>query len=666
MTAPDIMTPHPPPTSTPPLTDPATRPVPHSAAPPLTDPATRSLPRPSDPPPSDPAAPRRTPLPTPRPGRGRALRGFLRPYRGSLSLASGLILVETLLDLARPWPLKVAVDNAIGGQPLSGPLAVVDGLGPAGVAAVAAVAGIGLVGVGALVGYLITYLTAATAERVGADLRQAVFGRMLRLGLPFHDRHRSGDLVTRLTGDVSRVEDSMVAWFTVLVPEVLTLAGMVVVVLAVDLTLGLAALAVAPPLALVVALRRRRIRAVQRASRDADAAVASEATEVLRNVRVVQAFTREREAAGSFSGRSRGAVGAALAAMDLEARWSPIADLLLAAGGGLVLWLGVTAVTSGRMSLGTLLVVLAYLSSLYGPIRALARLARTLARGAASRERILEVLDSGEVVPEAADPLPAGPPRHGLALRGVWFAYTEGNPVLRHLDLVVAAGERVCVVGPTGAGKSTLLALLQRFYDPDAGAIELDGVDLRRLGLGSLRNQLALVPQDPWMLDGTIADNIGFGRPDASQAELEAAATLTGLDEILRRLPDGWDTQIGEGGVRLSGGQRRRVALARAILRDASVLLLDEPTSGLDAASEQAVLDALDRAAEGRTVVSVSHRLGLAARADRVVVLDGGRVVEQGPPGELLAAGGAYARLWALQHPDGLALTGRSGEGVNP
>jgi ABC-type multidrug transport system fused ATPase/permease subunit len=339
-----------------------------------------------------------------------------------------------------------------------------------------------------------------------------------------------------------------------------------------------------------------------------------------------------------------------------------------------VLWLGVTAVTSGRMTLGTLLVVLAYLSSLYGPIRALARLARTLARGAASRERILEVLDSGEVVPEAADPLPAGPPRHGLALRGVWFAYTDGNPVLRHLDLEVAAGERVCVVGPTGAGKSTLLALLQRFYDPDAGAIELDGVDLRRLELGSLRNQLALVPQDPWMLDGTIADNIGFGRRGAGQAELEAAAALTGLDEILRRLPDGWHTQIGEGGVRLSGGQRRRVALARAILRDAPVLLLDEPTSGLDAASERAVLDALDlvfgsvlgSAADGRTVVSVSHRLRLAARADRVVVLDGGRVVEQGPPGELLAAGGAYARLWALQHPDELAPTGRSGEGVNP
>jgi ATP-binding cassette, subfamily B, bacterial len=595
----------------------------------------------------------------------RSLRGFLKPYRSTLSLVSGLTLVETLLDLARPWPLKLAVDNAIGGRPLGGPLAFLDQLGPAGLAAVAALGGIALVGVGALVGYLITYLTSATAERVGADLRESLFGRLLQLGLPFHDRHRSGDLVTRLTGDVARVEDSMVAWFTVLVPEVLTLVGMVVVVLAVDLTLGLAALAVAPPLALVVALRRRRIRAVQRTSRDADAALAGEATEVLRNVRVVQAFTREPEAGARFSGRSRGAVRAALDAMDLEARWSPVADLLLAAGGGLVLWLGVTAVAGGRMTLGTLLVVLAYLSSLYGPIRALARLARTLARGAASRERILEVLDSGEVVPEAPHPVPAAPPRRGLALRGVWFAYAEGVPVLRHLDLEVAAGERVCVVGPTGAGKSTLLALLLRFYDPEAGAVELDGVDLRRLELASLRRQIALVPQDPWMLDGTIADNLAFGRPGATPEALEAAARAAFLDDVVSRLPDGWNTQVGEGGVRLSGGQRRRVALARAILRDASVLLLDEPTSGLDAASEQAVLDALDRAAEGRTVLVVSHRLGLAARADRVVVLDGGRVVEQGPPAELLAAGGAYARLWTLQHPHELALTSRPGEGVS-
>jgi ABC-type multidrug transport system fused ATPase/permease subunit len=576
---------------------------------------------------------------------------FLRPYRGALGVAAGLTLAETVLDLARPWPLKLAVDNAIGGQPLGGVLSPLDGLGPAMLAAVAALLTLALVGVGAVVGYLITYLSGAAAERVGADLREAVFGRLLHLSLPFHDRHRSGDLVTRLTGDVARVEDSLVAWLTTLVPEALTLAGMAVILLAVDRVMGLAALAVAPPLALVVALRRRRIRQAQRRSRDASAQLAAEATEWLRNVRAVQAFTRERETNERFQGRSRGALRAVVGAMDLEARYSPLADLLLAGGGGLVLWLGVVAVTSGRITVGTLLVVLSYLGSLYGPIRSLARLARTLARGAASRERILEVLACGEVVSSSPAAPPARPLRRSLVMRDVGFAYPDGPPVLRGVDLEIRAGERLCVVGPTGAGKSTLLALLLRFYDPGAGTIELDGADLRDLELGSLRGQLALVPQDPWMLDGSIASNIAFGRPSAGQAEILLAGRVALVDEFAERLPQGYDTPVGEGGVRLSGGQRRRIALARAILRDASVLLLDEPTSGLDAASERAVLRALEQAARGRTVVAVSHRLALARDADRVVVLDAGQVVEQGPPSSLLEAGGHFARMWALQRP---------------
>lgn len=288
----------------------------------------------------------------------RALLGFLRPYRGALGVAAALTLAETMLDLARPWPLKLAVDNAIGGQPLRGVLAPLDHLGPAALAAVAAMTTLALVGIGAVVGYLITYLSGAAAERVGADLRESVFSRLLHLSLPFHDRHRSGDLVTRLTGDVARVEDSLVAWLTTLVPEVLTLAGMAVILLAVDRVMGLAALAVAPLLALVVALRRRRIQQAQRRSRDASAQLAAEATEMLRNVRAVQAFTRERETTDRFQGRSRGALRAVVGAMDLEARYSPLADMLLAGGSGLVLFLGVTAVTSGRITVGTLLVVL--------------------------------------------------------------------------------------------------------------------------------------------------------------------------------------------------------------------------------------------------------------------------------------------------------------------
>jgi ATP-binding cassette, subfamily B, bacterial len=590
-------------------------------------------------------------MPRRDPTGNRALLPFLRPYRGALGVAAMLTLAETVLELARPWPLKLAVDNAIGGQPLTGILAPLDKLGPAGLAGFAALLTLALVGIGALVGYLITYLSGAAAERIGADLREAVFSRMLHLSLPFHDRHRSGDLVTRLTGDVGRVEDSLVAWLTTLVPEALTLAGMAVILLAVDRTMGLAALAVAPLLAVVVALRRRRIRDAQRRSRDASARLAADATEMLRNVRAVQAFTREQETSERFQGRSRGALRAVVGAMDLEARYSPLADMLLAGGSGLVLWLGVVAVTSGRMTVGTLLVVLSYLGSLYGPIRSLARLARTLARGAASRERILEVLASPEEVESSPVALRARPLRRSLVLRDVSFSYPDGPPVLRGVDLEIKAGERLCVVGPTGAGKSTLLALLLRFYDPDQGVIDFDDFDLRHLELDSLRRQIALVPQDPWMMDGSIASNIAFGRPSAGEAEVLLAARIALVDEFADRLPDGYATDVGEGGVRLSGGQRRRVALARAILRDASVLLLDEPTSGLDAASERAVLRALGNAARGRTVVSVSHRLALAGEADRVVVLDGGRVVEQGSPSELLGGDGDFARMWALQHP---------------
>jgi ATP-binding cassette subfamily B protein len=582
--------------------------------------------------------------------RPSGLHRFMRPYRGPLALVVGLILAETLIDLARPWPLKLAVDHAIGRQPLGGTLEPLSTWSPAGIAAVAAAGAMLLVGVSALVGYLTTYVSSAVAERVGNDLRGAVFSRMLDLSLGFHDRHRSGDLASRLTSDVARVEDGMVAWATTLLPEGLTLVGMVVVLLAVDVPLGIAALSVVPPLALVVAVRRRRVRELQRESRDADARVTSQAVEVLRNVRAVQAFGQEPAARSAFRGRGVTATRAALAAMDLEARTAPAADLLLAAGGAVVLWLGVTAVVDGRITVGTLLVVLSYLSSLYGPVRSLARLARTLARSAASRDRIQEVLRSGDVVAQAAGAAEAAAPRRGLALRGVTFAYPGGGPpALRGVDLEIHAGERVCLVGPTGAGKSTLLSLLLRFYDPDSGTVELDGEDLRAFSVASVRRQFALVPQDPWLLDGTIAENIRFGRPDASDDDVRRAARLALVDEFAERLPDGYGSHVGEGAVRLSGGQRRRVALARAVLREAPVLLLDEPTSGLDAHSEAVVVSALDRVARGRTVITVSHRLNLAVLADRVVVLDGGRVAEGGRPAELRATGGAWARLLAAQ-----------------
>jgi ATP-binding cassette subfamily B protein len=271
-----------------------------------------------------------------------------------------------------------------------------------------------------------------------------------------------------------------------------------------------------------------------------------------------------------------------------------------------------------------------------------------LAKGAASRERLLEIFDAGSVLEDpGAMPAPPGP--GALALQKVTFGYQREVPVLRHVSLRIRAGESVCIVGPTGAGKSTLLSLLLRFYDPDAGVVSMDGIDLKRCTLHSVRRRMALVPQDTWILAGTVAENIRFGRTDATDEEVRAAGRVTLVEEFVARLPDGYNTAVGEGGTRLSGGQRRRIALARAIVRDAPILLLDEPTSGLDIGSEAVIIEAIRRVAQNRTVVMVSHRLKLATSADRVVVLDGGRVVEQGEPAALLAAGGFFARLWAQQ-----------------
>jgi ATP-binding cassette, subfamily B, bacterial len=591
--------------------------------------------------PSDPRSSAREPY--------RGLGRYLRPHWLPLAVATGLVVLQTALELAAPWPLKVAVDHAIEGRPLPQWLAFLQPLSPHGLAIAAAAAGVALVALGSAIRYAGSYLSGAAAERIGADLRSAVFERLLRLSLRFHDRHRSGDLVARILTDVPRVQDALVACFHSLVPDALSLVGMLVVLLAIDVRLALAALAVVPLLAIQISLSRARIRAAERDARDRHGGLAAQATEVLRHVRAVQAFAREEEEHRRFGSDVASATRAAVAALAVHARFSPFADLILAGGAALILVLGVSRVLAGELTIGVLLVVLAYVSSLYDPIRSLTRLSSVLARAAASAERLQEILASRDMVADEpmAEAVPAGP--CSLALDRVTFGYEPGVPVLRELSLEVAAGETVCIVGPTGAGKSTLLSLLLRLYDPADGAVLLAGRDLRRLRLRSLRRRVAVVPQDAWILDGTIADNIRFGRALATDEEIRAAGRLALLDELVSRLPDGYDTVVGESGCRLSGGQRRRIAIARALLRDARVLLLDEPTSGLDAESEAAVMRSLRQAAVGRTVVIVSHRLKLATLADRVVVLRAGRVVEDGPPAQLLLAGGAFAGLWHEQ-----------------
>jgi len=592
-------------------------------------------------------------------------RPLLRPYRSPLLLAALLSVAEVGVDLARPWPLKVAVDNAIGRHRLTGWLQPLAHLGPTTLAAVASGVAIVLVATSGLLGYLSTYLADASAERVGADLRAALMARLVELSLRFHDRNRTGDLVSRMTGDVGRVQDAMVALLATLIPEVLTVAGMLVVMSLLDPLLALSGLAVMPLLAVVATRRRHRVRAAQRVARAEDGRLASQATDVMRNVRAVQAFGRQPEVGRRFGTQNRAATLAALTTVDLEARYAPLADVVLATGTGLVLWLGVVRVTTGELSVGELLVFLSYLASLYGPVRSLSRLATTLARGASSRDRIAEVLFSPDFVPEDHHAVSAPELGRGLVLDSVRFSYVPGIPVLDRISVRIPAGQRVAVVGASGAGKTTLFNLMLRFYDPDGGAIALDGVDLRRCSLSSLRERIALVPQEPWMLDGTIAENIAFGRDGVTHDEVREAARLALVDEFALRLPCGYETEVGEAGALLSGGQRRRIALARAIVRDAALLLLDEPTTGLDAASEASVMTAVRSATGGRTVLIVTHQLGLALDADRVLVLNQGRLVEDGEPLELLGRDGPLAALWSVQRGHGQEPAGQRGDGVS-
>lgn len=570
----------------------------------------------------------------------RTFRVYIRRYRMPLFLGAVLAVAEVLVRLAEPWPLRVVVDHVLAAG--AGPFAGVQDRRV--ILAIAVGALIVVVAVAAVLDYWSTRLLASTGLRLAADVREVVFTHLHRLSLGFHGRSQVGDLSTRVTSDVDRAQDMIVQALAVVGPNVMLVVGMFAVMFAVDPTFALVSLAVLPLLAWAVHRSTVELKASSRTARKADGQVAAAATESLGVMSLIQAFNLERVQRDRFVDLTRSSLAAGLESARLQARFSPLVDMAAAISAGLVLWVGAGRVMSGELTLGLLLVFVSYLGSLYKPLKALSRLSTTLAKGTAAAERVDALLSEVPDIAESAYPIPVRRLRGYVHLEGVHFSY-GGNEVLRGVDLEVAAGETLAIVGPTGAGKSTLVSLVPRLIDPTLGAVHLDGFDVRGLELDGVRSQVAMVLQDCVLMRGTLRDNILLGRPNATDSAVARAARLALVDEFAGRLPDGLDTPVGERGATLSGGQRQRIAIARAILRDAPILILDEPTSALDAESEALLVEALAGLPAGRTTLLIAHRLSTVRRADRVAVLEDGRIVQSGPPAQLADLHGRYRDL---------------------
>jgi ATP-binding cassette subfamily B protein len=562
-------------------------------------------------------------------------RTTLAVYRRELTVGGLLILAGAALALALPWPLKIVVDNVLRDRPY-GPLAGMALLWTC-VVAICVIAALG-----ALATYLAERTLSGVGEKMLADLRTATFGHLQRLSLGYHQSQRVGDLGNRLTNDVNTIQSLLVAVLSVLLPNATLLVGILIISVTIDPFFALLSLLVVPPLYLVLVRYRKIIKSWAATARKEEGRVASHASEVLSAIRLVKSNAGEGRSERRFRSFSDARLAAGLQRVDFAARLPAAVDVIVHAGRALVLLVGTFRVLDGSMELGLLLVFLAYNEKLYQPVKQLAKLQTTISKGQASAERVQEVLAVEAAVRDLPGARPLRHLRGHVALRGVTFGYEPGRPILRGVDITALPGQMIALAGPTGAGKSTVSALIPRLYDVQSGSVQLDGHDVRDLTLDSIRDQVSLVPQDSVLMSGTILENIAFGAPHATREQLIEAAKAAYVDEFVDRLPDGYDTEVHERGSSLSGGQRQRIAIARALVRDTPVVILDEPTSGLDAVSESLVMKGLERLTAGRTVIVVAHRLSTLQKADRIYVIEQGRVVDAGTHAELAARPGVF------------------------
>ncbi|QHG18197.1 ABC transporter ATP-binding protein [Nostoc sp. ATCC 53789] len=584
------------------------------------------------------------------------LWGILRYFWSYIQKQYGLLLISAIalvadvgLRVLEPWPLKFVFDYVLipGERPTNIPL--IDRLEPVTLLTFSAVTVLAITGLRALAAYWSTVGLATVGSRVMTEVRNHLYCHLQDLSLSYHTKARSGDLIIRVSSDASRLQEIMITAALPLVVSILTLFGMIGVMFWINSSLTLLALLTLPLFVLVTNRLSQRIRESSLKQRKQEGAVAATAAESIAAIKLVKALSLQDAFARVFSQQNHHSLKESVRTQRLAAHLERTVDVVIALGTAIVLWYGSWLALRNALTPGDVLVFLTYLKNAFKPVQNFAKYTGRLAKAAASGERILDVLSQQPDVRDLPDAIPAPIFRGEVCFDHVHFAYEPGQVLLEDINLTIQPGQQVAIVGTSGGGKSTLVSLLLRLYDPTMGKVMIDGRDIREYTLESLRPQISVVLQDSLLFAATIRENIAYGIAGVSDAEIEAATRLANADDFIQALPQGYNTLVGERGATLSGGQRQRIAIARAAIRQAPILILDEPTTGLDQGNEKAIVDALQRLSQNRTTFLITHDLYLATRADIILYIENGQVLEQGTHLELMQQNGCYAALYQMQ-----------------
>ncbi len=600
---------------------------------------------------------------------------LVRPYRGWLIVVFVAMLVETAMSIAAPWPLKIILDNVVGKHKLPEYLAWLGdfslGENKLALAGVAAIGFVLIAAIGAVAGYIDNYYTESVAQYVANDLRQRLYHHLHRLSLRYYDTHKIGNLLSTITSDVGTIQSFASTTLLGILVDSLTIIGMVGVMLYLNFDFALVAVGATPFLLLFVARFKKAVKKATHEVRIHQSDIVAVVQQGLESVRSVKAFGRQDMEEERLNVVSMETVQAALKARRVKSLLSPIVSVTVALCTAFVLWRGAGLILSDAMTIGALTVFLSYLNKFFKPVQDLAKMTNVIAQAAVGLERIQMILDADTIIPQKPDAISPGKLGGEIIFDHVAFAYDPSTPVLRDINLTIGHGQRVGVCGPTGGGKSTVLSLIPRYYDPTSGRVLIDGVDIKDYKLDMLRAQIGFVLQETVLFAGTIRDNIAYGRPEATETEIIEAAKMANAHDFILQMPHGYESLVGERGLTLSGGQRQRIGIARAIVRNAPILILDEPTAALDTESEKLVMDALELLMKGRTVITIAHRLSTIRDADKIIVLKGGVIAEEGSHDELIKRNEIYAGLYRIQvggtsATEALAGADGSGKAASP